>query len=173
MPTAARQLHLFKSRRQRGTYSEYLFCRRSTRRAYQKDHIALMASASSWIAVVDDDPGVLKALSRLLRTRGFRVETYGSGQEFVAGLPAGRPECLIVDLRMPDMNGEALRQYLVDSGIKIPTIFLTADGDDTLHERNGEGDVIGTLRKPVLEKALFSMIGRVMGGPGSTVSITE
>jgi FixJ family two-component response regulator len=106
------------------------------------------------------------ALSRLLRLRGFRVQTYGSGQEFVAALPAGRPECLIVDLRMPDMNGEALRQHLVDSGIKIPTIFLTADGDATLHGRKGEGDVIGTLRKPVLEKVLFSMIGRVMGGPG-------
>ena len=48
-----------------------------------------MAETSPWIAVVDDDPAVLRALSRLLRTRSFRVKTYGSGQEFLAVLPEG------------------------------------------------------------------------------------
>ena len=55
-----------------------------------------MAETSPWIAIVDDDPAVLRALSRLLRSRAFRVKTYGSGQEFLAALPDGLPECLIV-----------------------------------------------------------------------------
>jgi len=64
-----------------------------------------MAETPPWIAVVDDDPAVLRALSRLLRTRSFRVKTYESGQEFLAALPEGPPQCLIVDFQMPEMNG--------------------------------------------------------------------
>jgi FixJ family two-component response regulator len=121
-----------------------------------------MAKTSPWIAIVDDDPAVLKGLSRLLRSRGFHVETYGSGREFLAALPVGRPECVIVDLQMPDMNGGTLQQQLVNSGITIPTILLTADGDAVLHEQ-GEGGFVGSLRKPVLEKCLFEAIDKAIG----------
>ena len=110
-----------------------------------------------------DDPAVLKGLSRLLRSRGFRVETYGSGKEFLAALPVGRPECVIVDLQMPDMNGGTLQQQLVNSGITIPTILLTADGDAVLYEQSGEGGFAGSLRKPVLEKCLFAAIDKAIG----------
>ena len=132
-----------------------------------------MAAASPSIAIVDDDPAVLKALSRLLRWRGFRVRTYGSGQEFLAASPVGHPECLIVDLRMPNMNGEALQQHLENRGIKIPTILLTTDCDAALHMRNGGGGFVGSLRKPVQEKCLFAIIDRAIGGLGSPASITE
>ena len=73
-----------------------------------------MAETSPWIAIVDDDPAVLRALSRLLRSRAFRVKTYGSGQEFLAALPDGLPECLIVDFQMPAMNGLELQQHLIE-----------------------------------------------------------
>ena len=62
---------------------------------------SLMTMAPPQIAVVDDDPAVLKALSRLLRSRAFHVHTYGSAQEYLASLVKGLPECLIVDLQMP------------------------------------------------------------------------
>ena len=88
-----------------------------------------MAEPSPWIAVVDDDPAVLKALSRLLRSHAFRVQTFGSGQEFLAALPDGLPGCLIVDLQMPEMNGLELQQHLVSNGIEIPTILISAHGD--------------------------------------------
>src|SRR5882672_3394292 len=123
-----------------------------------------MAAASPSIAIVDDDPAVLKALSRLLRSRGFRVRTYGSGQEFLAAVLGSLPECLIVDLRMPGMSGEALQHHLVNSGTKIPTVLLTADGDAALHEPSGGGDFAVRLRKPVQQKCLFSAIDRAMGG---------
>ena len=95
-----------------------------------------MAEASPWIAIVDDDPAVLKALSRLLRSHAFRARTYGSGREFLAALPAGLPDCLIVDLQMPEMNGLELQQHLVSSGIEIPTILITAYADVALRDQS-------------------------------------
>ena len=120
-----------------------------------------MAEASPWIAIVDDDPAVLKALSRLLRSHAFRARTYGSGREFLAALPAGLPDCLIVDLQMPEMNGLELQQHLVSSGIKIPTILITAYADVALRDHSG---LVASLRKPLQEQALFEAIDRAVGG---------
>jgi len=118
-----------------------------------------MAEASPWIAIVDDDPAVLKALSRLLRSRSFRARTYGSGQEFLASLQSDVPECLIVDLQMPDMNGVELQQHLVSNGINIPTILITAHGDAP-----DDGGFVARLRKPLQEETLFDAIDKAVGG---------
>jgi FixJ family two-component response regulator len=123
-----------------------------------------MADASPWIAIVDDDPAVLKALSRLLRSHAFRARTYGSGREFLAALPAGRPDCLIVDLQMPEMNGLELQQHLAINGIKIPTVLITAHSDVALSDHGG---LVASLRKPLQEQALFAAIDRAVGGPRS------
>jgi FixJ family two-component response regulator len=120
-----------------------------------------MAEASPWIAIVDDDPAVLKALSRLLRTRSYRARTYGSGQELLAALPDELPDCLIVDLQMPEMNGLELQQHLVSSGVTIPTILISAKGDVALGER--ESGLVASLRKPLQEQALFEAIGKAVG----------
>jgi FixJ family two-component response regulator len=119
-----------------------------------------MAEPSPWIAVVDDDPAVLKALSRLLRSHAFRARTYGSGQEFLSALPAGLPDCLIVDLQMPEMNGLELQQHLASNGIKIPTILITAYDDVALRDQAG---LVASLRKPLQEKALFDAIDKAVG----------
>ena len=95
--------------------------------------------ASPQIAVVDDDPAVLMALSTLLRSRAFHVHTYGSAQEFLASQAKGLPECLIVDFQMPEMNGLELQQHLVSNGTRIPTILITAHGEAALLK--GFGDV--------------------------------
>ena len=120
-----------------------------------------MAEASTSIAIVDDDPAVLKALSRLLRSHAFRARTYGSGQEFLAALPADLPDCLIVDLQMPEMNGLELQQHLVSSGIEIPTILITAYADIALRDHSG---LVASLRKPLQQQALFEAIDRAVGG---------
>jgi FixJ family two-component response regulator len=113
-----------------------------------------------WIAVVDDDPAVLRALSRLLRSRAFRARTYESGKEFLAALPADLPDCLIVDLQMPGMNGLELQQHLVSNGIEIPTILITAHADVALRD---QARLVANLRKPLQEKALFDAIDRAVG----------
>jgi FixJ family two-component response regulator len=124
-----------------------------------------MAEASPSIAVVDDDPAVLKGLSRLLRSHAFHARTYGSGQEFLAALPAGLPDCLIVDLQMPGMNGLELQQHLVSNGINIPTILISAYGDVGLRDQAG---LVASLRKPLQQQALFEAIDRAVGSSRST-----
>ena len=120
-----------------------------------------MAEASPWIAIVDDDPAVLKALSRLLRSHSYRARTYGSGHELLAALTAELPDCLIVDFQMPEMNGLELQQHLASSGLAIPTILLSAKGDVALGEH--ESGLVASLRKPLQEQALLEAIGKAIG----------
>jgi FixJ family two-component response regulator len=121
-----------------------------------------MAEAYPRIAVVDDDPAVLKALSRLLRSRSFRTQTYESGREFLAALQTDLPECLIVDLQMPEMNGVELQQHLLSHRINIPTILITAHGDAISH--SDDGGFVARLRKPLQDETLFDAIDRAVGG---------
>ena len=122
-----------------------------------------MAETSPWIAVVDDDPAVLKALSRLLRSRAFRVQTFESGQDFLAALPHGLPECLIVDLQMPGMSGLDLQQHLARNGIPIPIIMITAHGEAALRGRHEQAGLVAFLLKPLQESSLFAAIDKAIG----------
>jgi FixJ family two-component response regulator len=117
-----------------------------------------MVEASPWIAIVDDDPAVLKALARLLRGHAFHAKTYGSALEFLAALPDGPPECLIVDLQMPEMTGLELQQHLARSGIRIPIIIITAHGDIEVRKRCESAGAIAYLLKPVQDTSLFAAI---------------
>ena len=126
-----------------------------------------MAEASPWIAIVDDDPAVLKALSRLLRSRAFRTQSYRSGEEFLAALPAGLPLCLIVDLQMPEMNGMELQHHLISKGIRIPSILITAHPDAVMPEASDERTFVANLRKPLQEEALFLAIEMAIGSSGN------
>jgi len=107
---------------------------------------------------VDDDPFVLKGLTRLLRARSLHAKTYGSAQEFLAGLPGGLPDCLILDLQMPEMGGLELLQHLTRHAIQIPTIVITAHGDFGVRERCESAGAIAFLLKPVQDTSLFAAI---------------
>jgi FixJ family two-component response regulator len=122
-----------------------------------------MADAASWIAVVDDDSSVLKALMRLLRTRAFKAKAFGSAREFLAVLPSGFPECLIVDLQMPEMSGLELHQHLTRGGIEIPTIIITAHDDNEARQRCESAGTAAYLVKPLQDTALFAAINRARG----------
>ena len=117
-----------------------------------------MAESAPWIAIVDDDLSVLKALTRLLRVRALHARTFGSAQEFLAALPRGMPECLILDLQMPAMGGLELLRHLAGIGIKIPTIVITAHGDGGVRERCESAGAIAFLLKPVQDSSLFAAI---------------
>ena len=124
-----------------------------------------MAERSPCIAIVDDDPAVLRGLSRLLRSRTFRVTTYGSGQEFLAALPDDLPECLIVDFQMPQMNGMELHRHLISNGVSIPTILITAHADAAIHSAPAGDALVARLRKPLQDDTLFSAINRAVRDP--------
>jgi FixJ family two-component response regulator len=124
----------------------------------------VMAGTTPIIAVVDDGPSVLTALSRLLRVHSFGARTYGSALEFLASLSAETPDCLIVDLQMPGMNGLELLRYLTGRGIDVPTIIITAhDGNDVRQHCECAG-IAGYLLKPINDKDLVGTITKVTRG---------
>src|SRR5262249_6814261 len=120
--------------------------------------MTLMTKISGSVAIVDDDPGVLKALARLLSARSFVTRTYLSGPQFLVSLPDGVPDYLIVDLQMPEMNALELQHDLARRGIKIPTIIITAHDEAGMQERCMSAGAIAYLSKPVHGTTLLAAI---------------
>ncbi len=110
------------------------------------------------IYVVDDDVAVLKALNRLLRSHGFRVETFSSGEEFFASVPPNVAGCLILDVKMPMMNGLELQERLAAAGSKLPIIFMTAFDDPAGRDRALKAGAVAFLAKPLNDDILVAAI---------------
>jgi FixJ family two-component response regulator len=117
-----------------------------------------MAEADPTVAIVDDDPSVLKALTRLLRVRAIYARSYASAREFLTALKDWTPRCLILDLQMPEMSGLDLLQQLARRGIRIPTIIITAHVDSGTRERCKSFGVVAFLSKPVQDISLLAAI---------------
>jgi len=110
----------------------------------------------SIISVVDDDDSVRESLQCLIRSFGFAVEAFASAEEFLNSghLPSTR--CMILDVRMPGMNGTELQRRLVASHREIPVIFITAHGDETARSQALRDGAVGYLLKPFTEEALLN-----------------
>jgi FixJ family two-component response regulator len=87
------------------------------------------ASNERTVAVVDDDTSVRVAIRSLLRSLGFRVETFGSAEDVIAVAGHGDVACLIVDVRLPGMSGLDLQRHLAAAGSGTPLVFITAHDD--------------------------------------------
>lgn len=125
-----------------------------------------MGSAGLSIAIVDDDPPVLKSLKRFLHGRGFDVTTYQSAHEFLAATADGFPDCLIVDLQMPGMTGLELHQHLRRIGTRIPTIVITAHGGGDLEQRCLAAGACAFLSKPLnISSLLAALDGQCSNNP--------
>jgi len=116
------------------------------------------------IAVVDDDEGFRDALQRFLRTLGFDVEAFASGQEFLRWNRMDSIGCLILDLAMPEMSGLDLEEQLVARGLHVPIVFVTAHRDDQLRQRADAAGALAVLRKPVDHDELVRLVRETLGG---------
>src|SRR5258708_28852610 len=87
------------------------------------------------VFVVDDDPSIREALSSLIRSVKLRLETFSSAQEFLRHDRPDTPACLILDIRLPGLDGLELHQRLIRGGLHLPIIFLTAHSDIPLRVR--------------------------------------
>jgi FixJ family two-component response regulator len=112
------------------------------------------------VFIVDDDAGVLKALSRLLRARGYDIRSYTSPQEFLAHHDATVPGCAVLDVSMPGLDGLELQQALTAGGSHRPVIFITGKGDIPTSVRAMKAGAIDFLTKPVNDKDLLGAIAR-------------
>ena len=110
------------------------------------------------VFIVDDDPGVLKALSRLLRLAQFTVVTFGSAREFLEQHDHSAPGCLVLDMAMPDMNGLELQEALTTKNSAIPIIFLTSNGDVRKSVRAMKHGAFDFLTKPVNDDDLIRAV---------------
>jgi FixJ family two-component response regulator len=108
----------------------------------------------SLVSVVEDDQFFRESMKRLMRSLGHRVETFASAVDFLASPRLAETACLIADVNMPVMTGIELYRYLKDSDNAIPTILITAYGDDDVESRTLSDGVICYLRKPVDEEHL-------------------
>jgi len=110
------------------------------------------------VFLVDDEPAVLRALSRLLRAEGYRTQVFNSGREFVDKYKPGAAACLVLDLSMPGMTGLDLQEWLRGSGISLPVIFLTAQSDVPDRVQALTQGAVDVLMKPVKANTLIRSI---------------
>lgn len=114
------------------------------------------------VYVVDDDVSVRKSLERLLLVMGFSVDCYASGREFIDSYTPSERECLVLDMRMPDMDGLATQNALRERGFKIPIIFITAHEDPQAEQQALDNGAVGFLRKPFDDHTLMRAIQTVV-----------
>lgn len=110
------------------------------------------------IHLVDDEDAIRRSASFMLRTSGFAVMTYASGSEFLAVARTTDPGCVLLDIRMPGIDGLDVQQAMSDRGIALPVIMLTGHGDVSLAVRAMKGGAIDFIEKPFEKAALLAAI---------------
>jgi FixJ family two-component response regulator len=117
-----------------------------------------MHKRKSLIYVVDDNVSICRAIALLLKSHGFKVETFPRARSFLAYKHPKLPSCLILDVRLPDINGLALQQILMRRGITIPIIFITGHGDIPMSVKGMKEGAVDFLPKPFTKKKLLNAI---------------
>jgi len=110
------------------------------------------------IGIVDDEAGMRRALRRLLMAEGFRVQCWASSAELLADLPQSQPDCLILDIDMPGINGLDLQDQLAASTYQVPVVFLTGRGDIPMAVRAMKAGAVNFLAKSVMDDDLLAAI---------------
>jgi len=115
------------------------------------------------IAIVDDDESVREAMAGLMRSLGFSVNAFSSGESFLSSSRLSRVSCLIADVQMPGMTGLELHHRLVGSGHALPTILITAYVDEKVRAQALRAGVACYLPKPIDEDKLLACIRSALG----------
>src|SRR5215510_13453642 len=115
-------------------------------------------SAAPLISIVDDDDAMRSSLNNLIRSMGFRTQDFSSAEAFLNSSQARDTACLILDVRMPGMNGLELQRQIVAANWRIPVIFVTSHVDDDARVRALEAGAVAFLYKPFHEEDLLNAI---------------
>jgi FixJ family two-component response regulator len=110
------------------------------------------------IVIVDDDESVCRAIRRLVRSVAMDAETFSSGQSFLdllEAMPSFQPDCLILDVQMPGMNGLDVQEQLVKRGKTVPVIFITAHDEVGVREKALAAGAMAFIRKPFNDELLI------------------
>ena len=118
-----------------------------------------MSKVKPFVAVVDDDESVRRAIKRLLRSIGLSSETFKTGDEFLDmfdSIPSYRPGCVVLDVQMPGLNGLEVQRRLTGSG--IPVIFITAHDEAGVREQALAAGAAAYLRKPFNDEIFIKAV---------------
>jgi FixJ family two-component response regulator len=116
----------------------------------------------AFVFVIDDDESVRRSLARLLRTAGWRVETFPSADAFLDYAAPDRPACLVLDLQLPGPSGLDLQATLVGAGRHLPIVFITGHGDVPSSVRAMKGGAVDFLQKPFDAQELLGCVARAL-----------
>lgn len=117
-----------------------------------------LQESDATVAIVDDDPSVRKGLERLIRSVGWKTETFASAQEFLASARTEAPSCLVLDLQLPGLSGLDLQNRMTEAGVETPIVFLTGHGNIPASVKAMKAGAIEFLTKPVDEQDLLNAI---------------
>jgi FixJ family two-component response regulator len=122
-------------------------------------------SGAQLVSIVDDDASVRRSICRLIRSLGMEAEAFASAEEFLNSGRATQSDCVILDVRMPGIDGLELQRRLIEIDPHIPIVFLTAYASEEEERRARQAGAIEWLRKPVAKDALLRVL---RGLPGNS-----
>jgi FixJ family two-component response regulator len=120
-----------------------------------------MGNRMRTIAVIDDNPSMLKGLDRLLSAHGFRVQKFSSAESFLERFAECEADCLLLDIHLGGISGIDLQRRLTSSGTDLPVIFMTAIDNEANRREAFDAGCIAYLKKPFLAKLLIDALQRV------------
>jgi FixJ family two-component response regulator len=119
-------------------------------------------AAAPTVFVIDDDDLVRASIQGLLKSVGLRSETFGAAQEFLRSKRTDGPSCLVLDVRLPGVNGLEFQRELADAGIRIPIIFITGHGDIPMSVKAMKSGAVEFLTKPFRDQDLLDAIHQAL-----------
>ena len=122
------------------------------------------------ISIVDDDSVVRAAIESFVKSHGFLTCTFASASAFLQSPRGVETSCLISDVQMPDINGVELQDRLIDLGLSIPTIFITAYPDDSVRTRVLGSGAVGFFLKPFDAQSLIECIDDALNRHGGKIA---
>jgi FixJ family two-component response regulator len=128
------------------------------------DPVTGSRQATRYVAVVDDDRSVGVALCRLLRATGIDAKAFESAESFLESLRTDMPDCLVLDVQMPGMNGLELQQRLKDIAAPLPVIMITGRDEASIHAICMAMGASSYLRKPLNDDDLLDAVERAIAG---------
>src|SRR6266849_1065589 len=122
----------------------------------------MKSAAVPTVFIIDDDRGVRQAIHDLVESVGLRAESFAPGEEFIGTRQIGRPSCLVLDVRLPQMSGLDFQRRLAETGMRIPIIFITAHGDIPMSVRALKSGAVEFLTKPFRDQDLLDAIQQAL-----------
>lgn len=130
-----------------------------------------------WVHIVDDEEAIRRSASFMLKTSGYAVETWPTGAAFLREVRHAAEGCILLDVRMPEMDGLEVQQALLDRGVTMPVIVLTGHADVSIAVRAMKAGAVDFLEKPfekaVLIAAIETAFGRMAAADGAAARAAE